>query len=75
VPGTCLAPRAGSATFEEAFALVAGDHAVEELLLRAAVVEVVLDDLVAECGRAIVPSSRAEIASGSECGNRSAYDS
>ena len=65
-----------SAALEVALALVAGDGAVEELLLGARVVEVVVDDLVAE--RDLGPSSpvsSAAIASRSACGKRSASDS
>src|SRR5258708_23090966 len=41
-------PTTGLATFEHPLPLVARDHLVEQTLLRARVVEVVIDDLVAE---------------------------
>src|SRR5262249_3615416 len=46
IPTTGLVP--GSATLEHPLALVTGDDLVEEPLLRPCVVEVVVDDLVAE---------------------------
>src|SRR5579862_1163738 len=41
-------PTSGLATFEEPLALPRGDDAVEQALLRAAVVQIVIDDVVAE---------------------------
>ncbi len=43
-------PIRGLATFEESLPLVAGDDAIEQLLLGAPVVQVVVDDVVAERG-------------------------
>src|SRR5438874_5900453 len=48
-------PTIGLATFEESLPFPAGDDLVEEPLLGAAVVQVVLDDLVAERGARDVP--------------------
>src|SRR5918992_4458833 len=42
-------PTTGLAALEEPFTLIAGDDTVEECLFRACVVEVVVDDVVAEC--------------------------
>ena len=67
--------RGGSATLEEPLPFVARDNVVEELLLGAPVVEVVVDDVVAERrARDLAALSSAAIASRSVDGKRSASE-